>query len=103
VYVVRLPDDFDRADRDVVLAKLRGEGIGCRNYFTPIHLQPFYADSMGFSRGDYPITEHVSDRTIALPFFNRLTESQVDFVCNALRGAINSHKGAAAVMGCEVV
>lgn len=90
VYVVRLQDEFSRGDRDAVLAGLKGLGIGCNNYFTPIHLQPFYQKAFGFRNGDFPVTERIADRTIALPFFTRLSASDIDFVCGALRQVLSS-------------
>jgi perosamine synthetase len=85
VYVVRLREEFSRNDRDRILRGLRAAGIGCNNYFTPIHLQPFYRDSFGFQEGDFPVTEHLADRTIALPFHNNLTIAEVEYVSDALR------------------
>jgi perosamine synthetase len=84
VYVVRLKDRFERRDRDDILNKLREKGIGCSNYFTPIHLQPFYRKMFGYKEGDFPVTEGVSERTIALPFFNNLREEEIDYVCENL-------------------
>jgi perosamine synthetase len=92
VYVVRLQDQFTREQRDQVLHLLRSWGIGCNNYFSPIHLQSFYQEQFGYKRGDFPITEHVADRTIALPFFNNITPHQCEVVVNALREAIHSLK-----------
>jgi perosamine synthetase len=88
VYVVRLRDEFTRADRDQILASLRQAGIGCNCYFTPIHLQPFYRQMFGFQPGDFPVTEHVAERTIALPFYNALTLRQIATVVSALADAI---------------
>lgn len=85
VYVVRLDNAFSRADRDAILQGLSARGIGCRNYFAPIHLQPFYQGKMGTREGDYPVTEAVGARTIALPFFTRLQEDQIAQVVEALR------------------
>lgn len=90
VYVVRLADEFNRSDRDEILVKLRNRGIACSNYFTPIHLQPFYQERFGYAAGSFPVTERVAERTIALPFFNRLSEAEVDYVCNGLRKAVGS-------------
>jgi len=84
VYVVRLADNFTQEDRDFILGKLREKGIGCSNYFTPIHLQPFYRKMYGYRKGDYPVTEKISERTIALPFYNNLKEEQIDYVCENL-------------------
>ena len=88
VYVVRLGDRFSSSDRDLILSGLTDAGIGCRNYFAPIHLQPFYRERFGSGEGDLPITEHVGERTIALPFFNRLSRDEVDRVAETLRRLI---------------
>jgi perosamine synthetase len=92
VYVVRLADRYRRRDRDTVLAKLREAGIGCSDYFSPIHLQPFYRREFGFKKGDFPVTERVADRTIALPFHNNLTAADVDLVGETLKKILKSLK-----------
>lgn len=88
VYVVRLRDEFPRAHRDGVLEHLRKCGIGCSNYFTPIHLQPFYRQQFGYAPGDFPVTERIADHTIALPFFSDLTRDQIATVCKTLAAGI---------------
>jgi perosamine synthetase len=85
VMVVRLSDDHSHQDREGILAKLREAGIGCSNYFTPIHLQPFYQEQFGYKPGDFPVTEALSARTLALPFHNHLSEGDVDQVVAELR------------------
>ena len=84
VYVVRLAPEYDRASRDRVIAGLRRHDIGAANYFPPIHLQPFYRKRFGYTPGDLPITESISDRTLALPFYNQLDDTQIDLVCHTL-------------------
>ncbi len=89
VYVVRLADTFTREDRDRILLALRENGIECANYFPPIHLQPYFR-TMGYQPGDFPVTEHIADRTIALPFHPRLTEEEVDIVVDRLKKILES-------------
>lgn len=85
VYVVRL----DRGiDRNKVIKYLNEEGVQCKPYFTPIHLQPFYRKMFGYKEGDFPITEDVTGRTIALPFFNNLKEEQIDYVVEKVKEGI---------------
>lgn len=84
VFVVRLNDLFDPGDRDQVMVELRAEGIGCNNYFPPIHLQPYMAEQFGFRPGLFPVCEYVSARTLALPFFGQMTNAQLDRVCQTL-------------------
>ncbi|MGQ0666550.1 MAG: DegT/DnrJ/EryC1/StrS family aminotransferase [Nitrospiraceae bacterium] len=92
VYVVRLADCFSRTDRDRILLGLRGNGIGCSNYFSPIHLQPFYVKEFGFQPGEFPITERISERTIALPFFTAITAEEIDQVTACLAEQIRLAK-----------
>jgi perosamine synthetase len=88
VFVVRLTSDFTSTDRDAILAYLRNHHIGCSNYFPPIHMQSFYMGDYGFKKGDYPLTEHVAERTIALPFHNHLTLMEIEAVVHHLKAAI---------------
>ena len=90
VYVIRLTDKYSLEDRNSILNKLKEEGIGCSNYFPPIHLQPFYRNFFGYKKGDFPVTEKVSERTIALPFYNNLKEEQIDYVCENLKNIVQS-------------
>ena len=85
VYVIRLKKGIRR---DQVMQYLNQEGVQCKPYFTPIHLQPFYGEMFGYKEGDFPITEDVTGRTIALPFFNNLQEEQIDYVVEKLKEGI---------------
>jgi perosamine synthetase len=97
VYVIQLADRFTRDDRDAMLQGLRAEGIGCSNYFSPIHLQPYVAQRFGFRRGDFPVTERIADRTIALPFFTQITAEQqarvVEALARQLERAVSARSG----------
>ena len=88
VFVIKLADSYSEEDRAAMIEKLRSRGIGCSNYFAPIHLQAFYTRQFGYKPGDFPVCERVAARTIALPFHNHLTESEVDHVCETLRSLL---------------
>ncbi len=95
VYVVRVGWDEpsaarQRAIRDAVMSRLAAAGIGCRPYFAPIHLQPFYARQFGFAEGDFPLAEAAGRTSIALPFHNRLTEGEIDYVAKNLAEALDA-------------
>ena len=81
VYVVRLAPWLDR---DGVIAALQERGVPARAYFPPIHLQPLYRERFGFRRGDFPVSEEMGRRCLALPFFGAMTDPQIDTVCGAL-------------------
>ena len=90
VYVVVLEDRYSKGNRDKILQELRKRGIGCSNYFTPIHLQRFYVETFGFRQGDFPVTEHISERTVALPFYNNLGEPEIDLVVQSLKEIVSN-------------
>lgn len=82
VYVVH----FDaRIDRDELAKRLGARGIPVRPYFLPIHLQPYMMDRFGYRPGDYPNTEDLGKRGLALPFSGVMREAEVETVCAALR------------------
>ena len=85
VFVVRLTNLYGSTERDRIIQGLRRHEIGSSNYFPCIHLQRFYRKQFGFAKGDFPIAESISDRTIALPFHNRLDETQIELVCHTLK------------------
>jgi len=78
------------ASRDQVMQVLGQDGIPSRRYFSPIHLQPFYQERFGYERGDFPVTELLGDRSLALPFSSVMSENQVDRVCERLRAAVQA-------------
>lgn len=84
VFVVRLRADYTREERDRIIAGMRRHDVGASDYFPCIHLQPFYRQMFGHHPGEFPIAESVSQRTIALPFHNRLAEHEQDFVVQTL-------------------
>jgi perosamine synthetase len=85
VYVVR----FDKGiERERVVKVLEKRGIPARPYFLPIHLQQYMREAFNYRNGDFPVTEDLGRRGLALPFSSVMTEEQVDEVCQALRAAL---------------
>lgn len=79
------------ARREPLMALLKEKGIGCGiHYPVPIHLQNAYS-FLGLRRGDFPIAEKLADEELSLPMFAEMTESQIEYVAEAIR---NFHAGA---------
>ncbi|MBI1884952.1 MAG: DegT/DnrJ/EryC1/StrS family aminotransferase [Chloroflexi bacterium] len=62
---------------------LAAEGIGCRRFFHPVHLQPCYE---GDFAGPFPNAERAYQRGVSLPSSPLLTGEQVAHVCEKIRG-----------------
>ena len=71
-------------DRDSVQIALKKAEIPAVPYYAvPLHLQPVFND-LGHAKGDFPVTEMVSDRCLSLPMNPYLTEEEIDRVCKAV-------------------
>jgi len=89
VFVVRLAETFTQQERDRILEDMKDKEIQVSNYFPPVHLQPFISEQFGYKKGDFPLTESVCERTIALPFYNNLTKDEVAIVCKTLKEVLD--------------
>jgi perosamine synthetase len=85
VYVVLLPDN---ETRERVIATFEREGIGYNRYLPSIHLQPYMRERYGFGEGMCPVSEDVSSRSLALPFFNGLQPEAQQRVADVLASAL---------------
>jgi len=85
VYVVKFARGIDRL---AVAQALQARGIPVRPYFAPIHLQPFMVERFGYRLGDFPVTEDLGKRGLAIPFSSVMTEGMVEQVCQAIRAAV---------------
>ncbi|MDI3472476.1 MAG: perosamine synthetase [Thermotogaceae bacterium] len=85
VYVVKLDKNIDR---DKVMKYLEEKGIQTRPYFSAIHLQKFYREIFGYTEGFLPITEEISNRTLAIPFYNNITFEEQEYVVENLKKAL---------------
>jgi len=80
VYPVQLPDGVDR---DATVARLAERGVASKAYLPCVHLFPHLRE-LGYREGQFPVAEAASARSLALPFFPAMSESQVGQVCEAL-------------------
>ncbi len=78
---------IETENRDEVRKKLAAAGIDSGvHYPLSLHQQKAYA-SLGYKKGDFPISEQIADRCISLPIYPEMTDAQQDAVVAALRDA----------------
>lgn len=79
LYVIRT------TNRTGLIEHLKKAGIASGiHYPIPLHLQPVYKN-LNYKRGDFSVTEKVSDEIVSLPMYPELTFEQVDFICAKIR------------------
>ena len=79
-----LPPSLEK--RTEFIQSLRNQGIQCVFHYQPLHLASM-GRRWGYNKGDFPVTEDVSDRLIRLPFYNELQEAGQERVCAVIKEA----------------
>jgi perosamine synthetase len=87
-YVIRLADKHSATGRDRIIRVMGSRGIELGRYFAPIHLQPAYREFVG-KPNSLALTEVIALRVLALPFFHRISPSQIGEVCESLVESIS--------------
>ena len=73
------------SQRDECMAYLKEQGIECGiHYPLPLHLQPAYA-SLGFRKGQYPVSEQLAQEIISIPMYPELTTEQQHYVVDHIK------------------
>ena len=95
LYLVHLGTRFSKSSRDAIVSDLHTAGVEAAAYCQPLHQQRHYLDN-GYRRGQFLVTEKISDRALVLPFHAHLSEDQVSFIVQTAKDAsINVGAGAA--------
>jgi dTDP-4-amino-4,6-dideoxygalactose transaminase len=83
LYVIRVND------REKVQQELSKEGIASAVYYPqPVHLsEP--CRSLGYSDGDFPVSEAASRETLAIPLYPEMTEAQFQRVLEVVERAVS--------------
>ena len=76
--------------RDDLLQHLINQGIEAKvHYPIPIHLQDA-ATSLGYTAGDFPVTENDAECVITLPAHQHITDSEANRIIEEVRGFYSS-------------
>ena len=70
-------------DRGRFIAAMKDKGIGIGVHYPALHLFSLYRP-FGFKLGDFPHAEDAGSRTVTLPLFPAMQDTDVDRVCAAL-------------------
>jgi dTDP-4-amino-4,6-dideoxygalactose transaminase len=76
-------------DRDRLQQFLKSRGIGSEIYYPlALHQQPCFS-GLGYSAGDFPVSEELARTVLALPIHSDLTTPQIEYVATQIRAYFN--------------
>jgi dTDP-4-amino-4,6-dideoxygalactose transaminase len=88
LYVVKVPERAPRS-RDRIIEQLRARNVGATVHFRGIHLYRFYRDRYHLDPAALPTATDWSERALTVPLHPGMTFDDVEFVVDALRGALS--------------
>lgn len=87
LYVLRLAEGAP-IGRDALIERLYADGIGCSVHYIPLHRHPYWRERYGLRDEDFPHSQHAYERTLSLPLYTRMADSDVQRVAASLRRAL---------------
>lgn len=76
-----------RLTKKALFEKLRQKGLNLQVHYIPVHLQPYYK-RFGFKEGDFPNAEAYYKKTISLPLYYGLKNSDVKTIVNIIKDTV---------------
>ena len=74
--------------RAEIISYLKEKGIPTAIYYpNPMHLLTAFKD-LGYNKGDFPISEAISEKIFSLPMYPYLEEDEQEEICKSIREAI---------------
>ncbi|MEM2045646.1 MAG: DegT/DnrJ/EryC1/StrS family aminotransferase [Candidatus Bathyarchaeia archaeon] len=67
-------------NRDELIEKLKGDGIGASVHFIPVHKHPYYREKYGYRDEDFPVANKVFSMSLSLPIYPGLRNEEVDYI-----------------------
>lgn len=83
LYTLQLDFASLGATRTEVMAELRKKDVGSHVLYIPVHLQPWYRATYGYGPGKCPSAEECYLKTLSLPLYPMMQDSEVEQVIRA--------------------
>jgi dTDP-4-amino-4,6-dideoxygalactose transaminase len=96
LYLLRLDLDGLAVDRAAFIRRLATENIGSSVHFIPLHMHPYYRDSLGVTPEQFPVATSEFNRVVSLPIYSRMTDADAADVIAAVQAIV---KGAPVIRG----
>lgn len=97
LYAILLRPERLRITRDEFINQLLKFNIGSGVHFYPLHFHPYYRQTFGYKKGDFPKAEFIGERTVSLPLGANLKKEDVEYIIAVVKEIIKrerkSHRG----------
>jgi perosamine synthetase len=84
LYCVRLRLDRLSIDRAEVISEMKRAGIGTSVHWMPLHMHPYYRETLGYEPSDCPCSATIYPELVSLPLYPEMTAEEVEYACRTL-------------------
>lgn len=92
LYIVKLKTEKLKVTRDQFMNMMIAENIGVSVHFIAIHKHSYYKNTFDLKDTDFPEANKATESIISLPFYPRLTDDDISYVCNKIKELIEQVK-----------
>lgn len=92
LFVIKIVESAWNIERNELIEALKAQGIGTSVHFIPLHIHPYYRDSYGYRPDDFPVALDCFRRSVSLPIYSKMTESDVGRVVETVVSLARQHK-----------
>ena len=88
LYTARFDFEVMGKTRSEVMASLRDAGVGTQVLYIPVHLQPWYRETYGYSAGKCPQSEDYYRDCLSLPLYPEMSDENIAYVISAVKNLV---------------
>jgi dTDP-4-amino-4,6-dideoxygalactose transaminase len=87
LYPIRLLAEAGISREDFIV-RMSAQGIGCSVHFIPLHMQPYWRDSIGLTSAAFPVAQKLYEQEVTLPLYTRMTDDDLRRVVDAVHAVL---------------
>jgi dTDP-4-amino-4,6-dideoxygalactose transaminase len=91
LFPIRLRLEKLKTDRNQFIEELKQQGVGCSVHWRPLHLHPYYQETLGYRAENFPAATALWQRLISLPIFPGMRTDEFEHVVSTVKGICKSH------------
>ena len=84
LYTIQVDFESIGKARSKVMESLRSQGVLSQVLYIPVHLQPWYKQNFNYALGKCPIAEKLYQKSLSIPLYPTMTETDVQTVISAV-------------------
>jgi UDP-4-amino-4,6-dideoxy-N-acetyl-beta-L-altrosamine transaminase len=77
--------------RDELYTYLRQNKINVQVHYIPVHYHPYYQNTYGWQKGDFPNCESYYNKALSLPLYPTLSDEAQDYVISKIEAFYHEH------------